>query len=1247
MVSGRARHLAGFVSVILLISSFSAIAQTSPGTVKGVVVDKEGSPLPGATVTLENKAMGVVGLGGVTNAQGEFRITPVPPGKNYDLTVMMPGHQQIKFTIEVYAGKTVVQNVTLREAVTERVKVEGKTDVVNTESTQISTHITSEFISGLPVLGTDYQDVLTLAPGVTDVNNTGNPNIHGARDTDVVTLVDGVSTTDPFDGHFGQNLNTESIEEIEVITSGAGAQFSRAQGGFVNIVTKSGGNEFKGTFTFAMRTNKLDGDGAGVDQTELRGGIGETDGFRDLKFTDLYPYLSLSGAFVKDHLWYLFAPEYIQEEFPINTGTQAYVQRLTDTRITGKVTWQVSSNNKMALLTVYDDQEFNNQGLNSRVDPESGFIFQRGGPTITLSDTAIFTPTFSLESTISRFDQTFKQVPTTDPDTNGNGILTVDQYPELGGNRDGFVQLRESVDAGQDLDRDGRFDVFEDFILHDGKLNCSDTPDPITGEIVCVEDLDHDGRLTGPFGCEGPNREDINCNGNLDFESDFNQNGIVDPSEDVGIPCSNPSVCNGGFEPELGGTVSTRGNGKFDTEDRNGDFDLNDTPFPNWNDANHNGVAERGEFTAPEAADEPYVLDFNSLRVTGPYFRTYEDSRTRDSLREDLSYYIDDLFGSHDLRMGMSVEREGYQATLDRRPFWQVQANSLANAAGEVGGIVSAFLPTIQSATNSATSDNLGIYFNDTYKPLPNLTLGLGIRFDREQVGSNGYTFFDPAAERQQFDNLLNIGGQEGGAVNKDLNNDGVKTLGLGDRDPLYSGNNVDPVDSNRVSTLSTDLSYAAGGRLTRHNFESQISSDFIANSDILIYGHPRTAEDIDITNNNLAPRISVSWDPWADGKSKATATWGRFYDKLFLQTVIGEEGPDFILQYYRLDIDGVDRDGKPDNFVGVPISKAPPSATQVDRNLRTPYTDEFTIGFQREIAPEMSVSINYIQRKFQDQLQDIDVNHSARKPGVNGAICSPPYTVSGYCDEFGRTIASPVNGSGGEAGKGRSDERVADSYPDLYINNLNFNQVLRVGNYNVQDYNAIELQFVRRLSRKWQMDASYVFSKATGQADSFLSESGDDPALTELRSGYLEFDQTHVAKFYATAFLPGDWRVGGGITWASGLPYSMVNRFVASDNVDFAQGRRVYGYKDLNTGKFYDEDRNSHRNPAAYSVDVRTEKQFVMGKVSSGAFFEIFNLLNTDDIRVFEIDNRASSLQALEIRDFGRRFQFGIKMNF
>src|SRR6185503_8259581 len=172
--------------------------------------------------------------------------------------------------------------------------------------------------------GRNYQDVLTLAPGVTDVDGDGNVNIHGARDTDVVTLVDGVSTVDPLTGHRGQELNLESIQEIEVKTSGASAEFGRAQGGFVNIVTRSGGNEFEGNFKFYWRGSFLDGDGAGLDSPSLHGGLGET-GLRDLTFNTLTPFASASGPIVKDKAWYFVSGEYMQIEDPVNAQTQAFV----------------------------------------------------------------------------------------------------------------------------------------------------------------------------------------------------------------------------------------------------------------------------------------------------------------------------------------------------------------------------------------------------------------------------------------------------------------------------------------------------------------------------------------------------------------------------------------------------------------------------------------------------------------------------------------------------------------------------------------------------------------------------------------------------------------------------------------------------------------------------------------------------------------------------------------------------------
>ena len=1161
---------------------------------------------------------------------------------------------------------------------------------------------------------------LTLAPGVTDVNNTGNPNIHGARDTDVVTLVDGVSTTDPFTGQFGQQLNVESIEEIEVITSGASAEYSRAQGGFVSIITKSGSNEFKGSFSFSMRTNKLDGDGAGIDSVDVRGGLGESDGFRNLSFTDFYPFLSLSGAFIKDHLWYYFAPEYSQVEVPVNAGTQAYVQGTTSARITGKVSWEVASNNHMTFTGIYDNTETDNLGLTSLTDKNTAFTFTRGGPTFTVQDNAIISPTLSLESTISRFDQTFTQAPATNPDTNGNGILTTDNRLDLGGNANGFINLRER-DPGEDYDSDGKFDVFED-TNHDRVLDgCQN--DPVTGQRLCFpptgqlapwqdkhclqckngelpnpvsglcddrsaytvyvvpynttkcpgstedapippqqyaetyhgEDTDLDSRLTQRFGCEGSNREDINCDGALSAEIDLNNNGQVDcpkkpdgtynyndpTCEDKGIPCVNPALCPGNIEP------GTRGNGQLDSEDRNGNRLLDDTPFPGWVDRNHNSVPDHGEFTSPTQPDEQYVRNLDTNRIAGPSPFTSTDSRTRDSLKEDLSYYIDDLFGSHDIKAGMAWEREGYDASFTQRPIWQLRPGAIDQTTGQIGGTIGAFLPTQQDAVNSASSDNVGFYLQDNFKPLPNLTLGLGVRFDRESVSSHGYEYFDPVQQRREYDNLQNLRGLEGGA---DQNHDGVVTQSL-IGDPLYNPSPsiiVDPDLDGRVAQVDSDLAEASVTRFTRHNFLTSIESTFLGGQGIndpnmLANGRPRQPQDFTITNNNLAPRLSVSWDPWADGKSKATASWGRFYDKLFLATVINEEGPDFLTPYYGFDSDGVDLAGLPDNHVGRVISQAPPTAFQIDRSLRTPFTDEMTLGFQREIAPEVSVSITYIQRKFRDQLQDVDVNHSVRR----APFCNGPTTPSGYCDDFGISVVRPDNGGGGEAGKKGPDDRLPDGYPDLYINNLNFNQILRVGNYNYQAYKGYELQITRRLSRKWQMNANYAWSKSTGQAEAFGSESGNDPSLTELKQGYLAFDQTNVAKFFATAFLPGDWQFGGGITWASGLPYSMVNRFQSGDNVNFAQTRRLYGYKDINNGYFIEENRNIHRNESVYEIDVRTEKKFVIGQITAGAFFEIFNLLNSDSLRVNEIDNGFHSLQANETRDFGRRFQFGIHMDF
>src|SRR5262249_41175498 len=142
------------------------------------------------------------------------------------------------------------------------------------------------------------------------------------------------------------------------------------------------------------------------------------------------------------------------------------------------------------------------------------------------------------------------------------------------------------------------------------------------------------------------------------------------------------------------------------------------------------------------------------------------------------------------------------------------------------------------------------------------------------------------------------------------------------------------------------------------------------------------------------SPRLAVSWDPTSDGRSKVYASWGRYYDKLFLSSVVGEQGIERLVRYYVYDRDGrttVYNNGQatviPNGHIGKLLSRPPPSATQVDRQLQTPFSDETTLGFERELSPDPGLAVRFIRRHFRDQLQDQDLNHQTRTNPITGQL--------------------------------------------------------------------------------------------------------------------------------------------------------------------------------------------------------------------------------------------------------------------
>jgi len=521
------------------------------------------------------------------------------------------------------------------------------------------------------------------------------------------------------------------------------------------------------------------------------------------------------------------------------------------------------------------------------------------------------------------------------------------------------------------------------------------------------------------------------------------------------------------------------------------------------------------------------------------------------------------------------------------------------------------------------------------------------VRFDRETTDSSGYTPFDPVAERRLYNRLIELGpGEPRGSELILGNGDGIYSQGFCS-DPIFSMPNFDCHTNNFHDPLVADLltlKSLATRRMTQpHNlttigtaalgglYPDAMTTDPVTGLTVIdLEALRRDAiiqqkEPFRLSNNNLAPRLFVSWDPWSDSRTKLFLNWSRFYDKLFLDAVVREQGPDPIFRYYHADPDSVSASGVPDNGIGTLISADPPSVAQIDRGLQTPFVDELTLGFERELAPEVALKVTYINRRYRNQLQDRDINHTLRF-GDDGR----PLDIMGAYSH---------------------GHPVSDGRPDLFIESPFFNQVLEVGNFNYARYTGIEVELTKRLSRRWQMEASYTYSRAVGAAEDYLSALGNDPSVVQDEYGYLDYDQRHVVKVNAAFYLPHDWELGAVASRSSGLPFSIINEFEADDNLGYTQLRTFYGYVASDRSHFVFLRRNTERNPAVLNINLRAQKAVVIGRLSSKLFLSVENVLNSDDLRILRINSHVDSTSLLpqfdSVRRFGRRFEIGMQMDF
>lgn len=245
------------ISLFLLAITAFGQAEIGGAAINGTVTDPSGAAVPNAKVTAANIATGLTRTT-QTNEVGLFSFSRLPVG-TYDVSVELQGFKTTKRTgLELPVGAVVNADLSLEVgAAQETVSVTGEAGVVESTRSQTSTNVSEKQVRDLPINGRNFLDFTVLTPGVTrDPTRNGDLSFGGQRGTSNSLLVDGADANNVFFGQTNGRTGTgrnpysfsqDAVQEFQVNTSGYQAEIGRAGGGVINVITKSGTNDFHGT----------------------------------------------------------------------------------------------------------------------------------------------------------------------------------------------------------------------------------------------------------------------------------------------------------------------------------------------------------------------------------------------------------------------------------------------------------------------------------------------------------------------------------------------------------------------------------------------------------------------------------------------------------------------------------------------------------------------------------------------------------------------------------------------------------------------------------------------------------------------------------------------------------------------------------------------------------------------------------------------------------------------------------------
>ncbi|HEX4900868.1 MAG TPA: TonB-dependent receptor [Pyrinomonadaceae bacterium] len=411
------KRVANILALCLCLTGI-AFGQETTGTIEGTVVDAQGGRIAGATVLVEGNAFNRTVT---TDSDGFYRILQVPPG-TYSITTSATNFASDKIQdVQVTLGRVTTTEIKLNAGDVSAAVVVTDADVaaIDTSSNKIQTNITTEVINSTPK-GTRVDSVLQLSGATRNEPLSRGYQIDGSSGAENTFVIDGSEVTNFRTGQLRDtnNMPFQFVQEVQVKTSGFDAEFGGATGGVINVVTKSGGNQFHGEFGAQFETSNLSA------RQTLTGKVANSDPQYQANpliqgtsasvlryinppgdsFFNTYPSITLSGPIVKNRLWFLVsaAPQFYsaKRDFLFPTGqTVHYERNLRNDYEFARLDSSVTDNLRLSGTFTYSPQREHGQipSYTTSAPPSNDFS-QLGGRVAAnnVTGSGVWTPTSKL-----------------------------------------------------------------------------------------------------------------------------------------------------------------------------------------------------------------------------------------------------------------------------------------------------------------------------------------------------------------------------------------------------------------------------------------------------------------------------------------------------------------------------------------------------------------------------------------------------------------------------------------------------------------------------------------------------------------------------------------------------------------------------------------------------------------------------------------------------------------------------------